>query len=126
MDTKLDLTKPVQTRDGRSVRILCMDKKGWAPVIGLIMRPDGYEEVQAWDKDGLAGDCAKNVDLVNAPPPKTVRYINVYREKRGGELYPGGLLHTSQEMAHRMAVKEEGRTPIACIRVEFTEGQFDE
>lgn len=32
----IDFTKPVQTRNGLPVRILCTDKKGGQPIIGLI------------------------------------------------------------------------------------------
>lgn len=50
----LELAKnghPVCTRDGRDVRILCFDKKGGAPLLGLI-RNKNSEIIGKWKKDG--------------------------------------------------------------------------
>lgn len=35
MSKKLDLTKPVQTRDGRNVRILCTDASAWNAALAI-------------------------------------------------------------------------------------------
>lgn len=97
----LDLTKPVTTRDGRKVRILCADAPGKWPIIGL-MGDDGYPAT--WTLDGnysltSCPDMAK-ADLINVPeerfvvlktfggydPPKTmaIRYLaNSIAEARG-------------------------------------------
>ncbi len=68
----LDLTKPVQTRDGRKVRILCTDMKSGcnsAPIVGLIMEKQGFETMYNWFEGGSmypsSGDC--NTDLVQVP-----------------------------------------------------------
>lgn len=67
----LDLTKPVQTRDGRKVRILCTDDRGNYPVIGIIECPDKVEdELETWTLSGKAiawedGDAVD--DLINVP-----------------------------------------------------------
>lgn len=37
----LDTTKPVQTRDGRAARIICVDRKGDYSIIALVESPDG-------------------------------------------------------------------------------------
>lgn len=71
----LDLTKPIQTRDGRPVRILCTDaqtpKFGGRvrPVIGLARNPTGEDSLLWWREDGTHDACT-NYDLVNVPPPK--------------------------------------------------------
>lgn len=70
----LDFTKPVQTRDGRNVRILCTDGGGEYPVIGYCdpLEGDGDEGriIGCWLLSGktvsFGGD--HELDLINAPP----------------------------------------------------------
>lgn len=65
-----DPTKPVQTRNGRPVRILATDRKhGEYPIVGLITRPCGEEELETWTKDGKTIDATSSHrnDLVNVP-----------------------------------------------------------
>ena len=64
---KLDLTKPVQTRDGRPVRILATDLRSEYPVTGIISHP-GYDEVETWTLDGAFVSSDEHPDdLVNVP-----------------------------------------------------------
>ncbi len=44
--------KPVCTRDGHKVRIICFDKKGGTPIVGLIQE-DGFETVATFNESGL-------------------------------------------------------------------------
>jgi len=67
----VDFSKPVQTRDGRPVRILCTDrKKTEQPVVGLIGYLDGTEIPHTWSHEGnfLVTNQECETDLVNAPP----------------------------------------------------------
>lgn len=75
---KLDLTKPVQTRDGHPVRILEIGLRSEYPVVGIISRP-GYDEVETWTLDGAFVSSDEHPDdLVNVP--ETVkRYYPVSR-----------------------------------------------
>jgi len=66
----IDWTKPVTTRDGRKVRVLCTDGPGKYPVIGIVedaVRP----VVDRWMQNGKAisdpGD--DELDLINDPEP---------------------------------------------------------
>lgn len=68
----LDLTKPVQTRDGRRVRILCTDRRnGTYPVVGLVMSNNSdSDEIRSWSINGryyndTVGD--SETDLINVP-----------------------------------------------------------
>lgn len=67
---KLDLTKPVQTRDGLPARILATDLRSEYPVVGIISHPD-YDEVETWTLDGTFvssdDDDEHPDDLVNVP-----------------------------------------------------------
>ena len=75
---KLDLTKPVQTRDGRPVRILATDLRSEYPVTGIISHP-GYDEVETWTLDGAFVSSDEHPDdLVNVPD-EVKRYYPVSR-----------------------------------------------
>lgn len=71
-----DPTKPVQTRDGRKVRILCRDfKSPDYSIIGLIERGADDEQVQSWTNSGRAyTDSIVNPDdLINIPAEPKLR-----------------------------------------------------
>lgn len=115
--SKLDLTKPVSTRDGRKVRVLCTDLKGVHPIVGVVTRADGEEVVLTWLPDGrLSFNVACPGDLINVPE-RHVRWVNVYRGL-DGRMW-GASLCVSREMADAHADCNR----IACLRIEFEEGQ---
>jgi hypothetical protein len=62
----LDLTRPVRTRSGLAVQVLCVDAKGVYPVVGLLL-PD--REVWRWTSHGQCQQSAitPGYDLVNVP-----------------------------------------------------------
>lgn len=82
----IDFTKPVQTRDGRKVRILCTDADCTylgqpQPIIGVV----GTHAPTSWSADGVYADGTySNNDLINVPAPKkkvTVE-VRLYRSDR--------------------------------------------
>ena len=79
---KLDLTKPVQTRDGRKARILCTDAHIGMPVIALVAEPSASERVVLYGADGnFFADKTEESrnDLVNVPETrKLAGRVNVY------------------------------------------------
>ena len=111
----LDLTKPVQTRDGRKVRVLCTDGPGELPVVGFI--EDNVTTTQ-WPVGGeYYGGALRNFDLVNTPAaPRTFeRWFNVYKSGSSFD-------HATREDADNMTYPDR----IARKRVVFTEGEWDE
>lgn len=76
----LDLSKPVTTRDGRKVRIICTDRKWRAPFpIVALVEGKGGEILQAYTSAGkylLSGNCSEE-DLINPPVKK---YINLFQK----------------------------------------------
>lgn len=114
----LDLTKPVQTRDGRKVRLLCTDGPGNHPVVGFI---DGSLYAHSWTYDGYQYSRADNsdADLINTPAtPRTFeRWFNVYKEN-GSIVMHGSRFDADDEIPWD--------TRIARKRVVFTEGEWDE
>lgn len=79
----IDWTKPVQTRDGRKMRVLCTDAKNSShPVIVLIEGAAG-EELFYYDRNGIrrGGIGVPNTDAINVPEQKR-RWLNVYSDRR--------------------------------------------
>ncbi len=73
----IDFTKPVQTRDGRTVRILCTDANNGFPVVALVsgkrsdpLRSD-REFLVTFQKDGSHTQSESDLDLVQAPVKHT-------------------------------------------------------
>jgi hypothetical protein len=92
----LDFSKPVQTRDGRAVRILCTNAKNRSnPVIGLIDAGD-RESLVEWRSDGrYFGNTESECDLVNVPTKRTV-WVTVDTRPGDGQI---GYVFASKESA---------------------------
>lgn len=78
--TTIDLTKPVQTRSGRKVRILAHDRKGQTlyPIVALVTDEDGDEVVECFRSDGGWLATGENdQDLINLPEEKRT-YFAIY------------------------------------------------
>lgn len=76
----VDLTKPVQTRDGKPVRILCTDRRHLDCHVVALVLVDGNELVRSFYPDGrYLGGGANDNDLVNVPPKVVSEaYLNIY------------------------------------------------
>lgn len=74
-DTPTDLTKPVRTRSGLDVRILCTDAPGKYCVEGRFTDKYGNENPAAWTAEGRfwSSGAEDGMDLVNVPET-TKRY----------------------------------------------------
>ena len=110
----IDFTKPVHTRDGHTVEIISTTARGRAPILGYIGKTDNIHRWDTFGKFDASGVEFHALDLVNVPPAKHVRYVNIYGD---GQAH----VHTSSDTANNQAVG--GR--IACVKIEYTEGQFD-
>lgn len=116
----IDLNKKYQTRDGREVRLFMVDGGGEYPIVGAYK--DG--KADKWTPDNWASDGRwltdhSDTDLVPVPE-KRVGYVNV-RRLPSGEIWLG-----AEHPTRASADKKAGEYRIACIRIEYTEGQFDE
>lgn len=111
-----DPSKPVQTRGGRKARIVCADVKGDKPIIAVLTKDDGAEYAERFRADGAMHNRPWPVegptDLVNVPE-KHVRWVNAYASGSASVGY------RTREDADLYA----GRQRIACIRIEFEEGE---
>lgn len=120
----IDFTKPVQTKDGRKVRILATDIKNTPQhfqedycVVGAIDN-DGYETVIKFTLEGKCFSQYVKDDLVQSP---SYVWVNIYKD---------GLMSVHEQ--YNQAVEESfdlfsrSLEPlIARRKVPFIEGQFD-
>ena len=98
----VDLTKPVQTRDGRPVEILRLNRiHPHYPVVALITQPDGRQDTATYTAQGSAQVNSVSphpIDLANVPPKVlSEAYRSVYRD--GGV----GATFTTAQAAKREA-----------------------
>ncbi len=112
----LDLTdwqnKKYQTRDGRPVRILCIDAPGEEPIVGYLVYADETSMACSWNLDGTFSRSASKsrLDLCNA---KTKRegWVNIYPDNMTSSI------RSTRDEADDAA----GTDRIACIHIEWEE-----
>lgn len=117
----VDLTKPVQTRDGRPVRILATDRKSpmrTHPILGLVDNGPNTEDVVCWMPEGRYHESQEHhFDLVNVPPPPpVVVYANVY--PAGPRLFGAYASRADADLG-------AGGTRVGCMRIVLEE-RFDD
>lgn len=72
---------PVQTRDGRRVRILCYDRACEVfPIVGLVTDSDGAEYSHSWTRQGSSFLSGPNKSDLVMVPNKKEGWINLYRD----------------------------------------------
>lgn len=100
-----------ETRDGRPVRLLCVDRDGGAcglpPLVGLI-RVAGGETEETWCPWGGTSDKHNRDNDLIRKPKKIKGWVNIY---------PGRM----SDLACCVAIG--GHARIACIPIEFEEGE---
>ena len=106
----LDFTKPITTRDGRAVRILCTDGPGQFPVIGIY---EGTTTIDRWYAGGSypnvdpPGECC--FDLIN-PPVKRRGWVIVWRNCLGMTAVNSTLYETLED-----AENDRAKDPTSVI-----------
>lgn len=104
------------TREGKRARVYAVDGRPDYPLRGAILTDTGWMPL-SWTKHGRQVTSATgHLDLMS---PKRVRYVNVYRSPSSDHL---GDDHATRGAADRRATPAR----IACIRIEYSEGQYDE
>lgn len=111
-----DPTKPVQTRDGRSARIICFDRKcdNGNTIIALVNnRFNDDESITLYMSSGRMNhinDCES--DLINIPEKQT-GWLNIYSDNYC-------FVYNTKDEADKCATKGER---IACIQITYFEGE---
>ena len=94
----IDFSKPITTRDGRAVRILCSDFPHHIyKVVGYIV---GSNDLRQWPLDGMTRDYGQSHDLIN-PPVKRRGWVNISLGAHGG--YACGTVWDTQLEAKQAA-----------------------
>lgn len=110
----IDITKQYRTDDGREVRLLMTDGGGDYPVLGARYSAEQHQWISdSWTKGGRSVAGQKTATDLIEVKPKHVRWVNVY-----SECMPG---YDTRQMADLATSSVRDR--IACIRIEFEEGE---
>lgn len=135
----IDWTKPLQTRDGREVRIYARDGHGGWPIHGAVKANDGKWLISSWTQRGSQHGIGVSApyDLVNVPVPiKISGYVNIYPDEAKAARFRGsqvgltgvvgpcfGALHPTQESARSGARTWGQAIAIAVpVTIETVEG----
>jgi len=84
----INYNRPVQTRSGIPVRIICTDAQGNNPIVGLV-EERGQETTYRWYKNGNHFQDIQNnpFDLMNVPEKRNV-WINFYDDNFNSQGHP--------------------------------------
>ena len=120
----IDWTKPIQTRDGRTVKLLTTECLGRFPVLANIEGEDATEKFTITGKY-LAEFYHDNWDLENVPekPKQESFYVNFYQGECRGTWISD--CHPTRYIAN----KEDSILPdrrIACKKITIIAGEFDD
>lgn len=126
MELKIEVGKWYKTRNGKKVFIGFERPCSAYCMIGVI---EGATVPHCWNTRGTNPPYSKFLDLIEEwKEPKTgVSYVNVFEE-----LAAGNYAFTTKEEANRAANRaadawgKHKAKRLACARVEWKEGQFDE
>jgi len=64
----ISMDKKYRTRDGRPVRVLCVDRKGPQPVVALVTNDSGVEIMGVFVADGTYFTKPSALDLIEVSP----------------------------------------------------------
>lgn len=112
--------RKIITKDDRSVRIICTDRKGLnvKPIAALITLPNGDEVIKTYWEDGVETRGYEGCpnDLFFTSEKKT-KWINVYTDDDKNPIV-GSFFETEEEAVEN---KSTGYTYIATVKIEVEE-----
>ena len=74
-------SRKVVTKDGRNVRLVCTDKKGFNPILALVTRHDSIaEDIYLYTKNGELSEDNSTKSSLFFVPEKHERWVNLYKE----------------------------------------------
>lgn len=113
--------KPVYTRDGRKVRIICFDAKCIKPIVALIQGSDNSEQIEYYTENGVFsnGGTGKNRDLMILLEKKE-GWVNVYKSYNVGKKIPCmASIYPTKEEAKKSSVV--GFDYVDTVKIEWEE-----
>lgn len=90
--------REIITRDGKSVRILCTDRKHpTRPIIALVQIDKCKETYSSYTEDGSWFDSTSSPNDLFFAPEKHAGWVNLYRSDKSLLNIDGGLFKTKEE-----------------------------
>lgn len=114
--------KPVCTRNGRKVRILCYDLKGEEyPIVAAVETPNHMaESISAYDKNGRFDHGKENNNDLMMLPQKKEGWVNVYKSYNVGKKTPCiASIYPTKEEAKKSSVV--GLDYVDTVKIEWEE-----
>ncbi len=124
---KIEVGKKYLMRNGSTARVIATDRvnSDGRSISGLYLYNDN-EWAISWRADGSASATTSrdesDFDIVKEIKPKEVGYMNVYPSSHSSHIAVAEIIWPTRAKADD--VRRSKR--LACIRVEFEEGQFDD
>lgn len=88
--------KPVCTRDGKPVRILCYDRASFKPISAIVQYDDGVKKIYSYRVDGTRFDNNDELDLFMVGEKKE-GYVNIYKEFSRDHVFTSPVYKTLDE-----------------------------
>lgn len=110
--------RKIITRNGKSVRIICVNKlDNYYPVVGLIRKGDDYEDIGQFAKDGsFYADKYTEYDLF-FDPEKKEGWINIYHYDGIGNANASKRIYDTKEEA----LKYKNSGYVDTVKIEWKE-----
>lgn len=74
---------PVKTKGGCDVRIVCWDKLGGYPIVGLIKRSEEMEHVMLFDEFGIPMAAPMETESLVCVVKKRKVWVSIYQDENG-------------------------------------------
>ena len=112
-------TRPIVTRDGRSVRIVCTDGRYENyPIIALVEDEDGKKDVETYTIEGSSIDGYEHQQDLFFSPEKKEGWINLYKYK-DDIVTDKFIIHSKEEALIQRDIYKDSY--IATIKIEWEE-----
>ena len=114
-------SRKVVTRNGRNVRIICTDKKGYEyPIVALIENKlEGFESVLYYTKDGEYTANESSMSDLFFAPEKHEGWVNLYKyANKDCAYYMGGVFNSKAEAENKRDTSDKC---VATIKIEWEE-----
>ena len=110
--------RKIVTRDGKSARIICTDRKGATPIIALVNSGLSGELCYSLYPDGKKYEYSEcDIDLFFAPE-KHEGWVNVYKEFESNSDYRGRMCNSEEEAKKKTDING---IYLATIKIEWEE-----
>ena len=118
----VDWSKPIQRRDGAPAELMGVVRSGnRARYFVKFCLGTNHEDWEICLEDGIVYSPENGAhNIINVPEPERVLYINIYESKSNGSICTYGY--------HSRKDADEKASPnrIACVRLTYHPGQFDD